>query len=482
MTKNSITNQFYFVLVVCFLWNTNSLALCEEEKRNSVLSSLNLKTAKENPFYNSQLIFPMNSQHSHSPSIVKLPNDIFLACWFHGSGEKGADDVVIQAATGTFTSYGEMVWNPPFVIADTPNFPDLNPVLFLDHQEKLWLAWSTILANESEFTLIKYKKSDSLKETLQEFNEHNQLHIYIPNFVNEFFMGFFYLVNHLPSFVPKLMAEVDYKNLEWFIVMIAVLIFLLLFVTIVWFKKSHWKFPLLKILCGALLLVGVSGSILVYWMYESLDDRYLYRMGWATRSQPLLLENETILFPLYSDSFSSSLIAITKDSGKTWKFSEPIIGFGNIQPSLVQKDDGTIVAFMRDNGYYGRIRVSNSFDQGKTWSPVQSTNILNPGSSIAVTELKSGNWVLVYNDLLKGKHRLKVSLSTDEGKTWRYHKYLETGEKYQSIFSYPTLLQTDDGMIHCVYSYHPTITEKSIKHTYFTESWLLSEPPRLTAR
>ena len=39
-----------------------------------------------------------------------------------------------------------------------------------------------------------------------------------------------------------------------------------------------------------------------------------------------------------------------------------MIGFGNIQPSLVRKDDGTITSFMRDNGWPKKIRLSTSKD------------------------------------------------------------------------------------------------------------------------
>ena len=51
-------------------------------------------------------------------------------------------------------------------------------------------------------------------------------------------------------------------------------------------------------------------------------------------------------------------MAISDDRGETWTASRPLIGFGNIQPSLVRKNDGELVAFMRDNGPHHRIRLS----------------------------------------------------------------------------------------------------------------------------
>lgn len=43
-------------------------------------------------------IFPLQEKHVHSSSIVECPNGDLLACWFHGSGERTADDVVIRGA------------------------------------------------------------------------------------------------------------------------------------------------------------------------------------------------------------------------------------------------------------------------------------------------------------------------------------------------------------------------------------------------
>ena len=76
------------------------------------------------------------------------------------------------------------------------------------------------------------------------------------------------------------------------------------------------------------------------------------------RVHPLVLPSGRWILPLYSDTFSASIMAISDDRGETWTASRPLIGFGNIQPSLVRKNDGELVAFMRDNGPHHRIRLS----------------------------------------------------------------------------------------------------------------------------
>ena len=67
----------------------------------------------------------------------------------------------------------------------------------------------------------------------------------------------------------------------------------------------------------------------------------------------LTLESGTVtnfaVTPVGTDGFSFGLMAISDDQGKTWHASEPIVGFGNIQPSVVRRKNGDLVAFMRDN-------------------------------------------------------------------------------------------------------------------------------------
>lgn len=101
--------------------------------------------ASGEPFFETEIIFPLEHWHNHSSSIVELPNGDFLVAWFHGSGERTADDVVIRGARW---SKAKQAWGEPFLMADTPFFPDTNCVLYIDSQQRLWLFWPAILANE----------------------------------------------------------------------------------------------------------------------------------------------------------------------------------------------------------------------------------------------------------------------------------------------------------------------------------------------
>ena len=105
-------------------------------------------------FMTSELVFPLEHWHNHSSMVVELPNGDLFVCWFHGSGERTADDVVVRGAR---LRKGAKAWSAPFLIADTPGYPDTNATVFLDPKKRLWLMWPTILANEWHTALMKYK-------------------------------------------------------------------------------------------------------------------------------------------------------------------------------------------------------------------------------------------------------------------------------------------------------------------------------------
>ena len=52
----------------------------------------------EKAFLSSELIFPLEHWHNHGSCIVEMPDGGLMVCWFHGSGERKADDVKIEGA------------------------------------------------------------------------------------------------------------------------------------------------------------------------------------------------------------------------------------------------------------------------------------------------------------------------------------------------------------------------------------------------
>jgi predicted neuraminidase len=59
-----------------------------------------------------------------------------------------------------------------------------------------------------------------------------------------------------------------------------------------------------------------------------------------------------------------------------------------------------------------------------------------------------------------------VSISTDQGQTWRWTRHLEDSPGQR--FDYPSIVQGRDGQLHATYSYNL----KTIKQVTFDENWV----------
>jgi len=105
-------------------------------------------------------IFPPQAKHCHASAITELPGGDLLAAWFLGSGERTSDDVAIM---GSRYDHSVNQWEEPFVMADVPGFPDINPVLFIDNEARLWLVWYTVMAYQWDTSILKYRISDDFK-------------------------------------------------------------------------------------------------------------------------------------------------------------------------------------------------------------------------------------------------------------------------------------------------------------------------------
>jgi predicted neuraminidase len=221
-------------------------------------------------------------------------------------------------------------------------------------------------------------------------------------------------------------------------------------------------------------------------MRNHAKDKLYSRLGWMTRAHPVVFGNRLIV-PLYHDGFSFSLMAITDDWGQSWHTSAPLVGPGNIQPSVVARRDGSLFTLMRDNGPPPkRLMQSESKDRGETWSEVIDSPLPNPGAGAEVIVLRNGHWALISNDMERGRHRLAVQISDDEGVTWKWKKYLERDEAGAEAgsYHYPSIIQAKDGTLHASYSFHlskrnlPKDVDgdpaaKSIKHAHFNEAWVM---------
>jgi predicted neuraminidase len=418
------------------LTQTLKLGLAIAWLAGGVLTQTVAAADHEKPFCVSELIFPLEHWHNHASCIVETPKGDLLVCWFHGSGERTADDVKIEGAR---KRRGASTWSKRFTLADTPEYPDTNCTMFIDPQGRLWLLWPTILANKWETALMKYRiASDYHHDGPPKWSVSEVLHV-TPGAEFE---------TAVTNFIAHAEASGELAGLN-----------------------------------------GERRERVAAWfasLRTQAADKLKRRLGWMTRAHPFVLDGQRLIVPLYSDGFSFSLMAITDDWGQTWHTSTPLIAGGNIQPSIVRRQDGSLYTLMRDNGPPPkRLHQSESRDRGETWSPVTDSDLPNPGSGAEITSLRNGHWVLISNDSESARNSLAVQISDDEGKSWKWKRHLEFEEPGPEAgsFHYPSIIQAKDGSLHASYSYHlakknlPKDVDgdpsaKSIKHAHFNEAWV----------
>nr|MDO8114371.1 sialidase family protein [Candidatus Sigynarchaeota archaeon] len=204
-------------------------------------------------------------------------------------------------------------------------------------------------------------------------------------------------------------------------------------------------------------------------------------LGYNVRHVPIVLADGRMLLPMYHEYPAHGIVAISDNRGETFHFSQPIknhdrytdvtrffVNWGNIQPTLAELSDSSILALLRTRRF-GKVFRSVSTDRGETWSPAEETGLLNPDEGICMVKLKSGRLVLIFNNSSKSVHGMWLAACDDgKGLSWTVVKRIEQDPRLK--LTYPSIMQARDGTIHATYTWD----RKSIKHVYFDEDWLVS--------
>src|SRR5262249_35571508 len=169
-------------------------------------------------------------------------------------GERKADDVLIE---GAWLAKGKTAWGPKFTTVDTPGYPDCNPALFAAPDGSLWLFWPTILDHRWEGALLKYARIERAPDDLGpvKWTRKGVLHITPTGFAHE---------------VEQAIAALSAQDQE------------------------RYR-PQLKA------------------VEERARDELYQRLGWMPRVHPIALPSGRWILPLYTDTFSASIMAISDD-------------------------------------------------------------------------------------------------------------------------------------------------------------------------
>lgn len=382
--------------------------------------------AEAEGLFESRFIFDPETEshgHVHASCIIETPGRNLIAVWYengpnrdsyyYGLDADKADNVRIG---GSRFFQGDRGWRKTFVMADTYGISDNNPCMVVDGKDRLWLVYPTLIGVPLRTwgsALLQYKVSSDYENPGKPRWDRESILVVHPNGLDEV----------VARFADELRSGADRQN---------------------------------------------QNEQRAEWLLERLSDPFARRLGWMPRAHPLAFLDGRVLIPFSNENFSVAAMALSGDGGETWEISQAVPGIGITQPSVVLTPSGRLLAFFRDSSRARRIMRSESEDGGYTWSSVTPTSLPNPGAGIEAVMLNNGYLAMIYNDKEKSpRDRLAVSVSTNEGRTWRWTRYLEnrTGGR----FDYPSLIQARDGTLHTTYSYNL----KTIKHVHFNLDWIL---------
>jgi hypothetical protein len=123
---------------------------------------------------------------------------------------------------------------------------------------------------------------------------------------------------------------------------------------------------------------------------------------------------------------------------------------------VVERKDRSLWMLARTT--YG-IAQAESRDGGKTWKELEPfTKSFSVGTRFYFSRLRSGNLILVVNDVPRGRAKMTAMLSKDEGKTWPCKLVIDE----RDAVSYPDGVQSKEGFIYITYDrgrYKPDMQE-----------------------
>ena len=141
------------------------------------------------------------------------------------------------------------------------------------------------------------------------------------------------------------------------------------------------------------------------------------------------------------------------DDGLTWTVSETRVELpmrGAMEPHVEQTADGRVLMVMRNQ--LGKLYLSESTNEGATWSPAKPSELNSPESCPELVRIPgTTDLLMIWNNSYDPKFRshfgkrspLTAAVSKDHGKTWQHVRDIETDPK--RAFSNPGCRFTKKG-------------------------------------
>jgi len=238
------------------------------------------------------------------------------------------------------------------------------------------------------------------------------------------------------------------------------------------------------------------------------------------KGTPFLYGDGTMGLPVYHEFIGKfgELLRIS-NGGEVMDKQRLSYGKTTLQPVVLIKDPQQALALMRYSGASPkRVIATETKDAGQHWSLPARTALANPDAAVSGVALPGGRILAVLNNAEEGRDALSLVASADDGATWKTVHQLEdqqgiriepmryaqaagdlaratessltdvtgyaksaqrnkceaqthrpgAGQGCGFEFSYPYLIQAQNGDFHLVYTWNRSF----IKHVRFTSAWL----------
>ncbi|WP_244420898.1 MULTISPECIES: exo-alpha-sialidase [unclassified Hyphomicrobium] len=207
---------------------------------------------------------------------------------------------------------------------------------------------------------------------------------------------------------------------------------------------------------------------------ESLYATPFFNMSHLTKSTPFLFSDGRIGLPVYQEMNQKFPVLLVLDAdghvidrrrmGKAGK-----VGY---QPMIVATGPSTAIAFVRPlkSRRPREILITRTTDGGQTWTPVEPTNLPNPGGPISAIRYDATHILMAFNDDAKMERNITLALADLDGKTFRRSGVIARmdTDRQDHIVAYPFLIQSGPGQFDVMYS-RPI---KTINHVRVSSTWI----------
>jgi predicted neuraminidase len=198
------------------------------------------------------------------------------------------------------------------------------------------------------------------------------------------------------------------------------------------------------------------------------------------KSAPLLAANNAVILPAYHEFLGKFAELLQLDSSGHVRDKYRIShGREAIQPTVLPVDATHAIAFMRNTSARqpGKIWFSRSQDSLASWAPLAALTLPNPDAAVTAVQLNTvDELLLVFNNHLSERDDITMAYRPGNSTAWQLlHQFEQkpVQEIEHNPYSYPFLLQTQEGNFHLFYTWK----KKHIKHIYFNRPALLQMLP-----